>query len=223
MMRSKWLSLSIGLGLLLLLGAFALLVSRRSTPIVSIPAAASVVSSTVGMTASTVVSTSHVISAAQAITNSGWLTFTDAEAGYSIQYPANFHVSSSRSKGETYNTTSIIFLIPNVKEYQEMHIRVEPNPQNLGIEAIVEEIYQRINGRSLNVKSANALEQITVAKVTAYKTSILPGSTDFHILLPYNKKVYNFALVHDLGGLESVPEAKAIFFQMLHTFKSKDN
>ncbi|MCX6048622.1 MAG: hypothetical protein NT075_26260 [Chloroflexi bacterium] len=219
MMRSKWLSLGTGLGLLLLLVAFALLVSRRSAPMMTVPVAAPVVSSMVGLTASTVVSTSQVISASQAITHSDWLTFTDPEAGYSIQYPANFVVSSSKSKGEAYNTTSITFIIPNVKAYQEMHIRVEPNPQNLEIEVIVEAIYQRINGRALDVKAANTLEQINVAKVTAYKTSILPGSTDFHILLPYNKKVYNFALVHDLGAVESSPEAKAIFFQLLATFQ----
>jgi len=221
MRSSKWISLGIGLGLLFLLAAFVLLVSRLSAPIVTAPVAAPVVSSTVGMKASPVVSPSHAISASQAITHSGWLTFTDPEAGYSIRYPASFHVNAGtgKSKGEMYRITTIMFRSPAIPTYQEMSIQVEPNPDDLGIEAMIEKIYENLNGKPLEIKAADALEQMTVAGMTAYKTAILPGSTDFHVLLLYNKKVYHFALVHDLGPMESPPEAKAIFFQILETFK----
>lgn len=222
MMRSKWLSLGIGLGLLLLLVAFALLVSRRSAPLVIAPVAAPI-SSAVSMTAGAVVSPSLVISAAQAITHSDWLTFTDPEAGYSIQYPANFirNASTGKSKGKMYRITTIMFRSPAIHMDQEMSIEVEPNPDNLPIDAVIKIIYERGNTSVLDIKAADALEQMTIAGKTAYKTTILPGSTDFHILLPYNKKVYIFALVHDLGPVESSPEAKAFFFQMLDTFQIK--
>lgn len=219
MMSSKWISLGIGLGLLLLLVAFALLVSRRSAPLVIAPVAAPVISSTVGMTAGAVVAPSHVISTAQVITHSDWLTFTDPEAGYSIQYPANFVVHSGKNKGDKYNITIVTFVLPNVNMYQALSIQVEPNPQKSSVDTIIEQIYQRLNKKTLELKASDTLEQMSISGMTAYKTEVLPGSTDFHVLLPYGNRVYHFALVHGLGPIESAPEAKMIFFQILETFK----
>jgi len=214
MKQITWSSLVGGLGLLCLLGIFALLASNGSLSVSPVPAT-SIVRSTVGMTASAVISQSHVISTSQAITHVDWLTFTDLEAGYSIQYPANFIVRSNRSKGEVYHKTDITFLALGVKGYHAMTIAIDPNPQNLPLEMLYEELYKN----SLETKASNTLAQVTVAEMVAYQTSMLPGSTDFHILLPHQDKIFHFALVHDLGPMESDPKAKTVFFQILDTFR----
>jgi len=218
MKQITWSSLVGGLGLLCLLGIFALLASNGSLSVSPVPAT-SIVRSTVGMTASAVISRSHVISASHAITHVDWLTFTDLEAGYSVQYPGDSGINTASIKSEAYGILGISFNLPSVRGYQGMSIRVEPNPQNLSIDRIVNNIYQRINSKSFDVRTANALEQIEVTGMAAYKTDVLPGNTEFHILLPYKDKVYIFALGYDIAAEEASPEAKILFYQILDTFQ----
>ena len=217
MKQITWGSLVGGLGLLCLLGIFALLASNGSLSVSPVPATP-IVRSTVGMTASAVISQSHVISASQAITYGSWLTFTDSEAEYSLRYPPNSYINSGQSKGQTYRTVDIGFQIPN-QRYQGMSIRVEPNPQNLPINQFLNEFYQKVKEAPLNVEAANSLEELEIASITAYKTNILYG--DVQILLPYNRKVYIFSLGYTIAGGGSSSEARAMFSQILGTFQVK--
>lgn len=207
---------AVGISLLFLLAAFVLLVSKRSRPIApAAPIVTSAITVTHRLTEKVAVSVTHGISMVQTNMQSDWLTFIDEAAGYSIQYPANFVVRSNRSKGEVYSKTDITFLALGVKGYHAMTIMVDVNPQKLSLEMLYEELHKNLSG----TKESNNLAQITVAGMAAYQTSVFPGSTDFHILLPYDDKVFHFALVHDLGPIESDPKAKAIFFQILNTFR----
>lgn len=163
------------------------------------------------------VATSHQVSfTSPTIIDNEWQTFIDSEAGYSIQYPTNFIVRSNRSKGELYNITNITFLgLEGVEGYHAMSIMVDPNPQEYSLEMLYEELHENV----LGTNESNTLMQLQVAGITAYQTSLLPGSTDFHILLPYKDRVFHFALVHGLGPIESDSNAKTAFFQILDTFQ----
>ena len=226
MIKTKWISWGASLGLLCLLAVLALLVTRctpitRPTAPLTNVAVTNQVKPPPTVITNRAVSTTRILTATQAIIHGDWLTFTDAEAGYSIRYPANFILRSGKSKGEMYSTTHIVFNLPTVNIHQEMSIRVEPNPDNLPIGTIVKMVYEDLSNKSLSIQSADALEQITVAGTVAYKTTILPGNADFQILIPYDKKVYRLAMVHALGPSESTPEAKTMFFALLATFQIK--
>lgn len=208
-----------GLGLLFLLTAFMLLISQRSSLVAPEPAkviSSSTITMTHNLTKSVTLSIPHGISTTQAITLSSWLTFTDLEAKYSLRYPPNSYINSGQSKGQTYRTLGIGFQIPN-QRYQGMSVRVEPNPQNLPINQFLNEFYQKVKERPLNVEAASRLEELEVASITAYKTTILYGDTQ--ILLPYNRRVYIFSLGYTIAGGVSSPEAKAMFSQILGTFQ----
>lgn len=225
MIKSKWISWGASLGLLCLLAMTAVLftrctpITRPTAPLTNV-AVINQVKPPPTVIANRAVSTTRVLTATQAITHGDWLTFTDAEAGYSIRYPANFILRSGKSKGEMYSTTRIIFNLPNVRN-QEMDIQVASNPNNLPVDAVVKAIYEDLTNKPLQAQAAVTLEEMTVAGMTAYKTTMLPESADFEILVPYNKKVYRLVLVYGLAGVESAPEAKASFFQMLSTFQIK--
>lgn len=230
-MRSiHWISLGVGLGLVCVLGGFVLLATRfpprmSAVPAVSVSnspithsASVSVPSSPMAppLSAITSLTASRALTAAQAITPGDWHTFTDLEAGYSIRYPPNSYINSGQSKGQTYRTVDIGFQIPN-QRYQGMSVRVEPNPQNLPINQFLNEFYQKVKERPLNVEAASSLEKLEVASIPAYKTNILYGDTQ--ILLPYNRKVYIFSLGYTIAGGGSSPEARAMFSQILGTFQ----
>ncbi|MFN8494404.1 MAG: hypothetical protein U0350_42785 [Caldilineaceae bacterium] len=228
MVRTKWVSLGASLGLLCLFAILTLFVTRCTSIMRPIPITSTTnapitnqvkPTSAISLTTNSSISTTRVLTAAQAITHSDWLTFTDPEAGYMIQYPHNFIIHTGKNKGDKYNITIITFFLPNVNMYQAMSIQIEPNPTNSSIDTVIQQIYQKVNKKPLELKASDTLAQMTIAGMVAYKTDLLPGSTDFHILLPSDSKVYHFALVHGLGPIESAPEAKTIFFQILETFK----
>lgn len=180
MIKTKWISWGVSLGLLCLLAMLALLVTRctpitRPTAPLTNVAVTNQVKPPPTVIANRAVSTTHVLTAAQAITHGDWLTFTDSEAGYSMRYPANFILRSGKSKGEMYSTTRIIFNLPNVRN-QEMDIQVASNPNNLPVDAVVKVIYEDLANKPLQPQAAVTLEKMTVAGMTAYKTTMLPES-----------------------------------------------
>ncbi|RLT42024.1 MAG: hypothetical protein DWI57_06155 [Chloroflexi bacterium] len=71
----------------------------------------------------------------------------------------------------------------------------------------------------VNIDLNSQMEETVIATLPAFQTDVLPGSTSVHVLIPHNDKVYVFALVHELAGIDSDPQAVKLFYEILDSFK----
>lgn len=152
-----------------------------------------------------------------------WREFTDPEAGYTINFPANAPISAGKSPGEVYQAVLVTFRLENVDKYhyQGMSLRVWPNKERLSIDEIVKELFKNMTLKDLpeNIDLNSQVEETVIATLPAFQTDVLPGSTSVHVLIPHKDKVYVFALVHELAGIESDPQAVELFYGILDSFK----
>jgi hypothetical protein len=146
-----------------------------------------------------------------------WTTYTDAALGYSLSFPDDVEFSSGTARNGVY-TARLQFQIPGVDGYQGMVLRVEPNPQNAGVETLVQEIYQRsLAGEQPPAASPNT-KPVTVAALPAVQVGEVG---DFSLVLPYADHVYIIAPVHDFATTSIDPQALALFYQVLATLEIK--
>ncbi len=204
-MRSKWLSLSIGLGLLLLLGAFALLVSRWSAPAVSVPAATPVVSSTVSMTVGAV--PDH------------WQQFSSQTTGYTVFYPPQAKIATLNLLPTVVEHTQINFATSEPSGHLSVIIRVYDNRSNKPIDTFLSELYQLKYRKSIPVEQLHDLMNSTfnIAGTTGYKVNLLVGSTEEQVIIPHKNYFYMFVLIHDFGPIVSSTEDVEMFNRFIAT------
>ena len=143
MKQITWGSLVGGLGLLLLLGMFALLVSRRYTSVIPVPATP-VVNATVSTgetvsTAQTVMDATKrpvsVITATASLTTSNaiptqWQKFSSRTAGYALFYPQNSMISPLKLLPSTIEHTQIT--LPSSSNTLEIIIDIRVYDNSLG-------------------------------------------------------------------------------------------
>lgn len=155
-----------------------------------------------------------------------WRQFSDPEAGYTINFPANASVSAGKSKGEAYQEVIVTFKLENVDryKYQGMSLRVQPNTEGLPIEQIVEQLYKGMSGGWLpeDLELTSQIEETVIAGLPAFQTDVLPDSTSVYLFIPHHDKVYIFALAHELAGIASDPQAETLFYQILDSFRILD-
>jgi hypothetical protein len=144
----------------------------------------------------------------------GWRTYRDAEAGYAISLPPGVDLHAGKSQAGVY-TARAQFRLPGVAGYQGLVLRVEPNPEHAGVEALL----ARLDGLALPgptlVGPAAQFQALTLSGLPAVKSS----GDDFAILLPYGDRVYMMAPVHDAVFAAPAPAALALFEQALATFQ----
>lgn len=152
-----------------------------------------------------------------------WREFTDPEAGYSINFPANAAISAGKSKGEKYQGVLVTFRLENLDrfKYEGMALRVQPNTEGMPVEQIIENLYKDMTGIEFpdDIASTSPIEQTTIAGLPAFQTDIMPDSTSVYIFIPYHDKVYIFALVHALTSNTSDHQAVELFYEILDSFK----
>lgn len=148
----------------------------------------------------------------------GWYLYTDPQAGYSFSYPPNAHLSVSQDVDSSYKTVNIAFELPRTYGYQGLVIRVEDNPQKLPIDGFLAQLYVKRMHKPPPDNLPSLIEPTIVAGLPAFKTSVLPDVSEFHIFLLHGTKVYEFAPVHDAAVTTMDPKALALFHRILATF-----
>lgn len=150
--------------------------------------------------------------------DNGWYQYTDPELGYSFSYPPDTRVKIGKSRFGNHSAR-LQFKLPGVIGYQGMVIRVEGNPNDLPIEQMLAQLYQRSAQEVAPEQLLSQVEVVTVAGLPAIKTSILPTNTEFSILFLYNQRVYTLAPVHGPSTNTVDPQALALFNQIVESFK----
>lgn len=148
--------------------------------------------------------------------DNGWHQYSDSEAGYSFSCPPETRVKMGQSRFGNWSA-QLQFRLPD-GGYQGMVIRVEANPQDLPLEQMLAQLYERSAQEIAPAELLKQVEVITVAGLPAIKTSILPTNSEFSILFLYNNRVYILAPVHGPAAGEMDPEALALFNQIVETF-----
>lgn len=154
------------------------------------------------------------------VLDSGWYQYTDPELGYSFSYPPETRVKIGKSRFGNHSA-QLQFKLPGVIGYQGMVIRVEGNPNDLPIEQMLAQLYQRSAQEVAPEKLLSEVEVVTVAGLPGIKTSILPTNTEFSILFLYNQRVYTLAPVHGPSTNAVDPQALVLFNQIVESFKVK--
>lgn len=150
----------------------------------------------------------------------GWYQYTDQELGYSFSYPPETRVKIGRSRFGNHSA-QLQFKLPGVLGYQGMVIRVEGNPNDLPIEQMLNQLYERSAQEVAPEELLSQVEVITVAGLPGLKTSILPTNTEFSILFLHNNRVYTLAPVHGPSAAAVDPTALALFYEIVETFEVK--
>jgi hypothetical protein len=145
----------------------------------------------------------------------GWQVFNDPEAGYTLSYPPDVHISTGKSKAGVY-TTRIQFHVPGVEGYQGMLVRVEPNPAGAGVEQTVAALYERLMGQAATGETIKALKGLAVDGLAGVR---MGEGGDFAVVVPYGDRVYVIAPVHDMATTSLDPQALALFSQVLSTLR----
>ena len=151
-----------------------------------------------------------------AVLDNGWYQYSDLEAGYSFSCPPETRVKIGQSRFGN-RSAQLQFRLPGGGSYQGMVIRVEANPQDLPIEQMLAQLYERSAQEIAPEALLRQVEVITVAGLPAIKTTILPTNTEFSILFLYNNRVYTLAPVHGPAAGEMNPEALELFNQIVET------
>lgn len=155
-----------------------------------------------------------------AMLDNGWYRYTDPELGYSFNYPSETRVKIGKSRFGNHSAR-LQFKLPGVVGYQGMVIRVEGNPNDLPIEQMLAQLYERSAQELAPEELLSQVEVITVAGLPGIKTSILPTNTEFSILFLYNNRVYTLAPVHGSSANAVDPKALSLFYEVLETFEVK--
>jgi hypothetical protein len=155
-----------------------------------------------------------------AMLDNGWYQYTDPEIGYSFNYPAETRVKIGKSRFGNHSAR-LQFKLPDVVGHQGMVIRVEGNPNDLPIEQMLAQLYERSAQELAPEELLSQVEVITVAGLPGIKTSILPTNTEFSILFLHNNRVYTLAPVHGPSANAVDPKALTLFYEIVETFKVK--
>ncbi|HXV44000.1 MAG TPA: hypothetical protein VEC96_13115 [Anaerolineae bacterium] len=155
--------------------------------------------------------------ATPALLDNGWYQYTDPEIGYSFSYPPETRVKIGKSRFGNHSAR-LQFKLPGVAGYQGMVIRVEGNPNDLPIEQMLAQLYERSAQELAPEELLSQVEVITVAGLPGIKTSILPTNTEFSILFLHNNRVYTLAPVHGPSDNTVDPAALALFYEIIETF-----
>jgi hypothetical protein len=150
--------------------------------------------------------------------DNGWYQYTDPELGYSFSYPPETRVKIGRSRFGNHSA-QLQFKLPGVVGYQGMVIRVEGNPNDLPIEQMLAQFYERSAQEIAPEDLLSQVEVITVAGLPGIKTSILPTNAEFSILFLHNQRVYTLAPVHGPSVNVVDPQALEMFNQIVDSFK----
>jgi hypothetical protein len=152
------------------------------------------------------------------VLDNGWYQYTDPELGYSFSFPPETRVKIGRSRFGNHSA-QLQFKLPGMAGYQGMVIRVEGNPNDLPIERMLAQLYERSAQELAPGELLSQVEVITVAGLPGIKTSILPTNTEFSILFLYNQHVYTLAPVHGPTTNAVDPQALELFYQIVDSFK----
>ena len=150
------------------------------------------------------------------VLDNGWYLYTDKEAGYSLSYPPDVHLHTSKEGGLDYKTVHIQFAIPNAG-YQGMTINVLDNAQKLPIENIVQDVYTRMGEEQPTKNIQSSMESIMIGKISAIKSDFQPSIVEFTIYIPYGNKVLYAAPVTRMGLTAFDPKAAELFEEILAT------
>jgi hypothetical protein len=161
--------------------------------------------------AATVVVTPEVL-------DNGWYQYTDPELGYSFSYPPETRLKIGKSRFGNHSAR-LQFKVPGVVGYQGMVLRVEGNPNDLPIEQMLAQVYERSAQEVAPEELLSQVEVITVAGLPGLKTTILPTNNEFSILFLYNQRLYTLAPVHGPSTNAVDPQALDLFYQIVETFK----
>jgi len=204
MKQITWGSLVGGLGLLCLLGMFALLASRRYTSVIPIP-----IAPVVNATVTTTVSTGGTISTAQTATGATkfpvsvitttaslttsnaiptqWQQFSSRTAGYALFYPLNSMISPLKLLPSTIEHTQIT--LPSSSEALRIiiDIRVYDNSLGSSIDSFLSGLYKQIYGEAITAAKLQELmsRPLDIADTTGYEIDLLMGSTEIQIVIPH--------------------------------------
>jgi len=232
MKQITWGSLVGGLGLLLLLGMFALLVSRRYTSVIPVPATP-VVNATVSTgetvsTAQTVMDATKrpvsVITATASLTTSNaiptqWQKFSSRTAGYALFYPQNSMIFPLKLLPSTIEHTQIT--LPSSSDRLEIiiDIRVYDNSLGNSIDSFLSGLYAQIYGEAITDAKLQELMSLPldIADKTGYEMDLLMGSTEIQIVIPHKNNFYLFILGHEFGPVNSSAEDVESFKRIVNT------
>jgi len=160
------------------------------------------------------------------VLENGWYRFTDAEAGYSFDYPPNnARVEYGKNKGEKYNHVFVEFAGGEEYHSQSMIILIEPNPKKLSTEEFLTEWYSKETKQTTqpSFSKAEMGEFFSVGNKPAIRTKLIvnaaPTSFLYDVIFVDGDKAFITGPAYGLmSASEVTPEAEKLFRQILATF-----
>jgi len=162
------------------------------------------------------------------ILENGLNRYTDAEAGYSFDYPPNsLHIQIGKDKGEKYNHLSAQFSLIDGHDYQGMVLVVHPNPKNLSLEEFLRKKYRNRWAEELppeNLSQTELGEYLNINGQKAIKTTIPyyveVSTAPFFVYIENGNKIIATGPMYGLMRAPGIaPESVELFMQILVTFR----
>lgn len=249
MMRTKWVSFSIGLSLLLLMTTFVLFVNKRSTLtplVVSTPIASSTQSATahvfvtekhsstssptqVGMMSPTLSITSTVDTTISNSALEGWQQFSSDSGGYTFSHPpaaiTRFKPSPPLVEHIQISFAASKGTPPPLPPFDLIliDITVYDNSTNKSIEEFVSELYAQAFQKPITDQKLQVLmsHPVQVDSTIGYWMDWRRAATRMLFLISYKNHLYRFALVHQFSSVELNDDELTMFNRFVHTISLK--
>ncbi len=149
----------------------------------------------------------------------GWLTYTDAQAGFSFRYPADAHLEVDSNELHPYAFIRVTFADP---AQGSLVVDVRENKAKALPEAFAAQAYAETSGETPAPELFSAKEVAAVGSKAASRFVIPPTLTDFMLYLPLNDKML---VIYPASAAETVTgqtQGGEIFNQVLSTFQFAD-
>lgn len=246
-MHTSWVSFTIGLGLLFLLGTFVLLVNRRSTLTLLGPSTP-IASSTQNATTRILITQEHstassttpigVMSPTLSITSTvdtkvsnsaleGWQQFSSDSGRYTFSHPPAAIIRFKPSP-PLVEHTQISFAAskgtpPPLPPFDIMFIdiTVYENSTDKSIEEFVSEFYAQAFQKPITAQKLQELmsRPVKVDSTIGYWMDWRRAGTRMQFLISYKKHLYQFALIHQFSSVKLDDDELAIFNRIVHTIR----
>jgi hypothetical protein len=149
----------------------------------------------------------------------GWYLYNDPDAGYSLEYPIDAFLHTSREGNSLYKTVNIQFNIPGAG-YQGMVINVLPKNPNQQIEDIFQGIYTT-NTSNQSVDTIKAtIKSLKISGKDVFRSDFQPALPEFTIIIPYKNKVLLLVPVTEMGLTKFDLKALDLFNQIIGTINT---
>jgi len=145
----------------------------------------------------------------------GWLVYTDPDAGFSFSYPSNAHIEIGSNELHPFNFIRVVFAVPN---QDSLIVDVQANQEKSLPAQFAARAYEETENQPAPKAMLDAGQSVQVGGVLASRYVIPSTLTDYMLYVPLNDK-----MIVIYPGRNDVPVSGAtpgseLFNQVLGSF-----